>query len=50
MTSRAVGQFEIKAREVEGPVSLVIIEVLSGPEIGQILVVIENLNLVFGTF
>ena len=45
-----VDQFEIKAREVEGPASLAMIEVLSGVEIGQILVAIENFNLVFGTF
>ena len=43
MTSRTVDQFEIKARKVEGPASLVMIEVLSGAEVGQILVVIENL-------
>ena len=45
-----VDQFKIKAREVEGPASLATIEVLSGAEVGQILVVIENFNLVFGTF
>ena len=37
-------------REVEGPVSLMTIEVLSGVEVGQILVVNEIFNLVFGTF
>ena len=48
--SRMVHQFKIKAREVEGPASLAMIEVLSGAEVGQILVVIEDFNLVFGTF
>ena len=47
MTSRMVEQFKIKAREIEGPASLVMIEVLSSAEVGQILVVIENFNLVF---
>ena len=45
-----VDQFEINVREVEGPASLVTIEVLSDAEVGQILVVIENFKLVFGTF
>ena len=48
--SRTVDQFETKARKVEGPASLATIEVLSGAEVDQILVVIENFNLVFGTF
>ena len=42
-----VNQFKIKAREVEGPASLVTIEVLSSAEVGQILMVFENFNLVF---
>ena len=50
MTSRMVNQFKIKVREVEGPASLATIEVLSGAEVGQIMVVIMNFNLVFGTF
>ena len=50
VTSRTVDGFKIKAREVEGPASFATIEVLSGAEVGQVLVVIENLNLVFGTF
>ena len=48
--SRTVDQFKIKVRKVEGPASLAMIEVLSNAEVGQILVVIENFNLVFDTF
>ena len=48
--SRTVDQFKIKARKVEGPASLATIEVLSGAEVGHVLVVIENFDLVFGTF
>ena len=43
-------QVQINAREVEGPASFAMIKVLSSAEVGQILVVIENFNLVFDTF
>ena len=48
--SRMVDQSKIKAIAVEGAASLVTIEVLSSTEVGQILLVIENSNLMFGTF